>query len=354
MKVISLFSCALLAAAAHAQTPSGAKADWDVKFTNGIAAQVEDKIITLEELRKEVSPLVPQIRMNSRTRFEFDRNVQMVTREILQNIVDRILILREFEDSGGRIPESFLQKEFDDYIVKEFNGDRSALLEYLRIQGKSEMDFREELKSDIIVAYMRSKSLPSQTSVSPRKIEEYYQKNKNRYFEEEGVDLSLIMLIPIADENPDLLMQTANQIVQKLDTGDEFAELAKTYSQDDQRDQGGDWGWISRNDLIPELANAAFNLEAGEHSQPILVGEYIYILQVKDKRAAGIKELEKVRNDIEQEITAQLARQSQQRWLERLRKNAYIKFFLKEAGQRKQGPDTLEMKLGSGSTTQES
>ncbi len=356
MKLSPFPLCALLLCAASsvfAQT-NGVKNDWNVPFTNGIAAQVEDKIITLEEVRKEVTPLVPQIRMNSRTRYDFDRNIEMVTREILQNLIDRILIIRDFEDRKGTIPSSVIQEELESYIIKEFNGDRSAFLEFLRIQGKSELDFREQMRSDIIVNYMRSQSMPSQSSVSPKKIEEYYQKNKSRYFEEEGVNLSMIMLVPIANENPDVLLQNANAIVQKLDEGEDFAELAKQYSQDDRRDDGGDWDWISRNDLIPQLADAAFALESGEHSQPIVIGEYVYILLVKDKREAGIKELEKVRNEIEQEITAQIARQAQQRWLERLRKDAYIKYFIREGSGRDQAPKSMEMRLGESNSTQDS
>ncbi|MEM9227290.1 MAG: SurA N-terminal domain-containing protein, partial [Verrucomicrobiota bacterium] len=154
MKQLFVYTLIVMSTTIWAQQPlpqAGDKKDWDVMFTNAIAAQVEDKIITLEEVRKEVAPLVPQIRMNSRTRFEFDRNVEMVTREILQNLVDRILIIRSFNEKGGIIPETYLQKEMDDYITKEFNGDRSAFLDFLRIQGKSELDFRGELKQDLIV-----------------------------------------------------------------------------------------------------------------------------------------------------------------------------------------------------------
>src|SRR5690606_7801110 len=96
------------------------KQDWDIKYTNGIAAQVNDQIITLEALRKEVAPLVPEVRRSSRTRTEFDRNIQMITREILQNMIDQILIIKEFDEKGYRIPQSYLDNEYDDYITKEF------------------------------------------------------------------------------------------------------------------------------------------------------------------------------------------------------------------------------------------
>src|SRR5690554_896057 len=72
---------------------------WDQPYVNGIAAIVEDSIITLEDLRREIAPLVPQIRTESRNRQEFDQRIGEVSSEVLQQLIDRILILREFESS---------------------------------------------------------------------------------------------------------------------------------------------------------------------------------------------------------------------------------------------------------------
>jgi len=308
------------------------KQDWDIKYTNGIAAQVNDQIITLETLRKEVAPLVPEVRRSSRTQLEFDRNIQVITREILQNLIDQILIIKEFEEKGYRIPQSYLDNEYDDYIIKEFNGDRAEFLEYLRLQGKTDLQFREELKDRITVGYMRSQMLGSQTEVSPQKIHEYYEKNKSQFFEDEGVKLRMITLMPITGESEDLMRQQASTIMRQLRSGADFGDLARRYSQDMNAPNGGDWGWREYNDLRDELADVARGLAVGEYSQPVTLDGATYIIQVDDKRESGIKQLESVRQEIEQSITAQLARQAQQRWLERLRKKAYIKFFLREAG----------------------
>lgn len=321
--------------------------EWDVRYTNGIAALVEDKIITLEEVRREVAPLVPQIRSESRSRMEFDRNIEYVTREVLQNMVDRILILKEFKEKGMIIPEDYVTRELNDYITKEFRGDRAEFLRYLEMQGKNERQFREEFKERIIVNYMRGQMMNSHSSVSPKRIEEYYQQNKAQFVEEEGVKLRMIMLKPVANENPDLLQQQANEIMERLRKGEDFAELASKYSQDDRKNYGGDWGWIDRNHLIAPLSSVAFELSPGQFSDPIRVGDFIYILKVEDKRDAGYKDLDRVRSEIEAAITVQLGRQAQQRWLERLRRDAFIKYYLKEAeppsgGER--GP--VRMRLG--------
>lgn len=343
-----IFRMLLLSLALHGSLYGQAQQNqqWDVKYTNGIAAQVEDQIITLEELRRELAPLIPEIRSKSRTRYEFDRYIAQVTREILQNLVDRILIVREFNEKGYQIPASYLQNEYDDYIIKEFNGDRSEFLEFLRLQGKSDLQFREELKERVIVGFMRNEMTRSQTEVSPAKIREYYEKNKNRFYEEAAVNLRMITLTPLAYESDDLMMQQAEAIVAELEAGTAFSELAQQYSQDDKRSAGGSWGWINRDEMLPILAEAAFALEAGEHSQAIRQGDNIFIIQVDEKRDEGIQELEDVRSQIELAITEQLARRAAERWLERLRRGAYIKYFLEEAGLRTNDPTAVEMSIG--------
>lgn len=334
----------IVALSAHAQL----KEDWDVKYTNGIAAQVNDQIITLEALRKEVAPLVPEVRRSSRSRMEFDRNIQQITREILQNMIDQILIIREFDEKGYRIPQSYLDNEYDDYIIKEFNGDRTAFLEYLRLQGKTDLQFREELKDQIVVGYMRGQMMKSQTEVSPQKIRDYYEKNKSQFFEEEGVKLRMITLMPTTGESQDLMAQQAMSIMEQLNNGVAFAEMAEKYSQDMNAKNGGDWGWREYSDLRDELSAIAINLAPGQFSKPIILEGVTYIVYVEDKRQAGVKQLEAVRQEIEQAITTQIARQEQQKWLERLRKKAYVKFFLREAGPSPQNDDSpVEMTFGN-------
>ncbi|WP_309397652.1 peptidylprolyl isomerase [Cerasicoccus maritimus] len=323
------------------------KEDWDIQYTNGIAAQVNDEIITLEALRKEVAPLVPEVRRSSRTRMEFDRNIQQITSEILQNMIDQILIIAEFNEKGYLIPQSYLDNEYDDHITKEFNGNRSEFLEYLRLQGKTDLQFREELRDRIIVGYMRSQMLKSQTEVSPQKIQEYYEKNKSQFFEDEGVKLRMITLMPITGESEDLMQQQAATIMEQLAQGADFAELATKYSQDMNAANGGDWGWREYTDLRDELGNAARQLSTGQYSQPIDLDGVIYIVKVDEKRESGVKQLAAVRQEIEQAITNRLARQAQERWLERLRKKAYIKFFLREAGPSPKNDDgPVQMNIG--------
>jgi len=75
------------------------------------------------------------------------------------------------------------------------------------------------------------------------------------------------------------------------------------------------------------LSEVAFSLRAGEFSKPVELGEQIFILYVEDAQVEGIQPLFEVRDRIENILAGRLARQAQSRWLERLRKNAYVKYY---------------------------
>ena len=156
----------------------------------------------------------------------------------------------------------------------------------------------------------------------------------------------MITITPYRYENQDAMDADVNQIMEQLDSGKGFEKLATQYSQDGKRSKGGDWGWLKRNELQPEISNVAFELEEGAYSQPVHVNENIFIIYVEERREEGVQDIEKVRGDIEQAISARLARQSAQRWLERLRKKAYIKYYLEEANRRPQDNAPVQMQLG--------
>jgi peptidyl-prolyl cis-trans isomerase SurA len=70
------------------------------------------------------------------------------------------------------------------------------------------------------------------------------------------------------------------------------------------------------------------SLGKGEHSEPIQVKNDIFILKIEDRKEAGVQPLPEVREQIEGILVGQLAREEREKWLETLRKRAFIKFYL--------------------------
>ena len=294
---------------------------------NSIIAVVEEEIITEEQVRRIMLPSMPRILRIAKTKAELDRLTAELVNDIVQKLIDDILIVHNFRKEGYQIPKTVIENQYKQAIQREFGGDRSRFLRFLREQSKTVRQYREDLEKKIIIQSMAGRMRKTQAEISPEKIEEYYRKNKVFFFQDESLHLSQITLIPHTDATTEQLLQTAQRIVQRLDRGEDFAKLARIHSRDDRRKQGGDYGWIKRTDLRKELSNLAFTLQAGHHSQPYELGGYVFILKVNEKRNEGIQPLEEVRGQIEKLLTDEAAREAQKAWLLRLRKKAHIQFF---------------------------
>ena len=300
---------------------------WDPPYRQGLAAEVENTVITFEELRREMAPLIPRIREASRSRAEFTQRMEELYFEVLQNLIDRILIVEEFREKEFNLPQTFIENEFDRILIEDFENDRARFLEYLDSLGKNVREFRRDLRERIIVSVMRSEKRKSQSQISPERIEQFYNENKINFYVEEAVKLRIVMLRPLANEGADQMQQTVDLVFEKLSTGTEFAEVARQFSQDSRRERGGDWGWIQRSDLKDELSAVAFSMEAGQYSEAVTLGDQIFILYAEEKRDEGIQPINEVRDRIEEILASQLARQSQEQWIERLRREAYIRYY---------------------------
>ncbi|HVU25931.1 MAG TPA: peptidyl-prolyl cis-trans isomerase [Opitutus sp.] len=328
---ITLLSAALVTGAfAQSADDSASKPNdgLDLRFANGIAAIVEDKVITVDDVRREIAPLVSQLQREARSEREFNDKLEQLQDDVIQNLIDRVLIVKEFrKDDKKHIPDSFIDNRIADIQAEEFDNDRSKFLAYLRSRGETLREYRKEVEEDIIYQYMRQEKRKSQSIISPVQIETFYKENKDRFYQEDGVHLRLIQFSRAAGETDDDLLRKANLVEARIKAGDKFEDLAREYSQGSRRAKGGDWGWQKRSDLKPEFSEPLFALKKGEASEPIVLPEGCFILFCEDRKYAGIQPIDQVRDQIEQVLQQQMTRNSEERWKERLRREGYVKHF---------------------------
>ena len=294
---------------------------------NNILAVVEDRIITRAEVMKEVEPFIPQIRAAARSEFEFTSRVNAYVREFVQNMVDRELIVKEFKSKGMTIPQSYLDTHFDDYVNREFNGDRAEFMKFVQSQGKTVKQFRSEQEKEIIVGYMQNQKRQTVSEISPAKIKEYYEAHKSQWYSPASVNIRLITLKTGMYATLDDNRKLAAEIMQRVKNGEDFAELAKRFSKDDSSAKGGEWGWYKKGELNPILDKKVFALDVGGVTEPTEIGDMIFILKVEEKKNEGIQSIDDVREKIEWTIVEQNAKAIYQKWLEGLRRNAFVKYY---------------------------
>jgi peptidyl-prolyl cis-trans isomerase SurA len=327
-------ACAFAAAGKPGETPARTTPPdrLDQRYANGIVAVAEDKVITVEDVRREIAPMLPEIQRQSRSEKEFYEKCEEFQETIIQQLIDRVLIVKEFykpkdgdEQNRRQVPAHIVDNQIAETLISQFDGDRSKFLAWLRSQGKSQKEYRREVEEDIIYNYMRQQQAKSATTISPVRIEEYYNENKDKFYQEDQVHFRSIHFVRGPADSDDNLRAKAADVITQLKGGARFEELAKELGSDPKRSKGGDWGWQRRSDLKKELSDVLFTLNKAQFSEPIVLPEGSFVLYVEDRKAAGIRPLDEVRDQIERILKQQNAAKAQERWLEKLRRNGYVK-----------------------------
>ncbi|MDQ6624475.1 MAG: peptidylprolyl isomerase [Verrucomicrobiota bacterium] len=294
---------------------------------DGIAAVVNGEVITYSQVRAVVGPRERLLRQQYRGE-ELQKKVKEVRDSALQDLIDRQLIVQQFNEEKLSLPEYFVDQRMNDIIRDSFGGDRNAFVKTLQAQNYSLSQFRQEEYNKIIVAAMRGKNVKANTSTSPTKVEEYYRHHRDEFTSKEEVKLRMIMIPSRALEgNAASQKGLAEEILGKLAGGADFERMAQMYSEDSTRDTGGDWGWVGRKTLAPELEKVAFNLPLKKISRIVELGGNFYILRVDEKRGGETKPLAQVRDEIEKKLNQEEAQRLQENWLAGLRQKATIRRF---------------------------
>ena len=123
----------------------------------------------------------------------------------------------------------------------------------------------------------------------------------------------------------------AKAIIDQLKGGADFAKLAKEKSKDPGAAEGGDLGYFTKDQMVPEFADVAFKMYPGQLSNPVKTQFGWHVIKVEDKRVKQPPEFEKVKDQIE----AYLARKAQSDFIAKLRQSAKVERFDNAAEQRK-------------------
>ena len=299
-----------------------------LRFADGIVAIAESDVITVDDVRREVAPYIAQMQREAHNQEDFNRKFESLQDDIIQGLIDKVLIIKEFaKDDKRHLPQSIIDEQMAQRLNDQFDNDRSKFLAYLRSHGQTIKDYRMEVAKDVIYHYMLSQERKSQSTVSPVRILQYYKENKDQFYQEDSIDMRLIELTHANGDSDATLMAKADAILQRFRAGEKFEDLAKEFSDDARRSRGGDWGWQKRTGLKAEFSDPLFALKKGEATQPILNSDGCFILYAEDRKYAGIQPLDQVRDQIERILIQQTTSEALVHWKERLRRGGYVKHF---------------------------
>jgi peptidyl-prolyl cis-trans isomerase C len=225
--------------------------------------------------------------------------------------MDLELAEAEIGNNLGSLPDSTRRRVLVEYLVENQLFADAALkedlasgpefdrrLEYWRLRALREAYFEQKVKSQIGEQAARQlyddrvKMIPAEEEVEARHI-----------------------LVPKEDE--------ANELVKQLETGADFAELAKKHSGDaGSKEKGGMLGYFGKGQMVPQFEQAAFALKAGEISKPVKSQFGWHIIKVENRRQKPPPSFDEVKD----RIIGTLVHQRAQKVAEDLRKDAKVEY----------------------------
>ncbi|MCX8489342.1 MAG: hypothetical protein ORN22_09585, partial [Opitutales bacterium] len=201
----SLLVLTATAASAQLKQPTleeAAAKRWSEMHVDRIAADADGTGITTSDIRRQIDPIIGQIRAGTKTDAEFEKALTAAAEETLNNIAERLLVIADFRASG-RLPASYIDADIEETIRRDFNGDRNRFVASLRAAGTTPLAHRKFIEDRIIFEYMVGQIRRAAYDVNPGKILEYYEKNKPDFVRKEQVKLRQITITQGAAEKPE-------------------------------------------------------------------------------------------------------------------------------------------------------
>lgn len=255
---------------------------------------------------------------------EFKKLAQPLIDEIITSKISEILLYqqakRQFEKNIDEALEKAAGKEVRKFFM-EFGGDEAKAEGQLKQMGMDRQKFKENRKRFILTQWYISSKLIDNKPTTHTELMNCYNQMKEQYFATPSkLEFRLIDIQPeslkLTDPNQtstnpvetDKLEQAktlANQLIERIQTGEDFSELAKQYSHGHMRGSGGLWKPIQPESLAEPydiLAAEAQKIEPGQIAGPIETHGHIFIMRLEDKCSKGFQPFEKVQTELEQKI----------------------------------------------------
>ena len=296
------------------------------QIVDGIAAIINDEIITISEVREAMGLELEGLRQQHSGRTLQHQTTQLYSRT-LSNLVNLRLQLERARKLNLQVDDEDVARHIE--ALKKQNQVSSEQLEQLlQSRGLTLEIYRQQVREGLLVAKVVNAEVRSRLVVLDTEIQEVYQRRQEQYRVPGELTVSHILFLvspQAASEEVERARQKAVVVMQKLQAGGNFAELARQYSDGPSAEQSGLLGTFRSGELLPGFEEAAANLQPGQISDIVRTRVGFHIIRVESRQEGAYKSFETVREDIKAELLQTKTEQKYQEWLDSLRQSAYVK-----------------------------
>lgn len=272
-------------------------------LSEGVVAVVNDTEISEEEYDKLLNYYLTIARdaynlsdeMLNKDQGEGMTLLDNLKSDVLDTLILTEIIAEKAAENNITVDEAELEEAYEENHTVPMEQDEA----YKELIEKNEIDdefIKSQIKSDLL-GYKYAQFYLENLEISDEAAQAFYDDNPDMFAQGEQVSAKHILV----DEE-----ETAKEVIEKLEAGEDFATLAGEYSTEPNADQsGGDLGYFGKGRMVKEFEEAAFALEIGEISDPVKTDYGYHVIVVKDKKEEATTSFEEAKDVIKDHLKQQ-------------------------------------------------
>lgn len=320
-----LFALCLLCALVISFSGSSSEAQENV--VRDYVAIVNGTKISKQKYERELASL--RARLNRSGRHLTAVQELELRKNLLESMINRELLYQQSVKLGIEVGPEEVDKQLEE--VKKHYPDDASFKTALKRAHYTEAGVRTQLTRAIAIEKFINQQIKSKIHISDKQVREFYDSHPDLFRRPAQVRASHILVKlsanPTKEEKQEALKKIED-IQKRINNGEDFAELAKKYSDGPSGKRGGDLGYFSKGQMVKPFEDAAFSMEIGQVSGPVKTMFGYHLIKVTDKRPESTMKFEQVKNQLKEYLIDQELQEEIKGYAENLKKHAKIERFL--------------------------
>ena len=271
-----------------------------------VVMSVGDRNISVSDLKRDLTRIGQDMGIPA-------KEAGAVLDQLLDRLVDHYLILEYGRDMGI----SITRDELEAAVAQAKREYREEDFQDMLLDGYLSFDeWKESLRDRLLIQKITGSVSEGVGPVTFKEIKDYFNLHRDEFSYPRMVKFRQIVTKS---------REQAEEILRRIEQGEDFGELARKYSSAPEGETGGEVGWIAEDDLEASMAKALFSLSPGQTS-PIVETPYGYhIFEVLSTRPAGTRTLPEARPEIQRRLLYERRASFYRHWLKQLRTRYPVK-----------------------------
>lgn len=249
-----------------------------------IVAVINEDVIMQSELEERIRTVIKQMAQQGAERPPQD----VLAKQVLERMIMIKLQTQFAERTGIKVDDESLNQTINQ-IAAGNNLSLSQFREILEQDGIDYESFREDIRNEITIAQLKRRQVDNRVSVTEREIDNFLANEEVQGSTENEYQLSHILISApegATQEETDQARLVAEKVVSDLNSGISFEELARTVSDGQQAESGGDLGWRKESEIPTLFADEISNMQEGEISDIIESPSGFHIIKLAGLRSS--------------------------------------------------------------------